>query len=93
MFCCPDAPKVPSVTRTAPGDIMKGSLVSLTCSSEANPLPKYSWYRKAQTLVSKEKQLFFQSIQPSDSGEYYCTAENVLGKRISEYIFINVKCE
>ncbi|XP_025763723.1 B-cell receptor CD22 isoform X2 [Oreochromis niloticus] len=85
------APKVPSVTRTAPGDIMKGSLVSLTCSSEANPLPKYSWYRKAQTLVSKEKQLFFQSIQPSDSGEYYCTAENVLGKRISEYIFINVK--
>ncbi|XP_039469982.1 B-cell receptor CD22-like [Oreochromis aureus] len=70
---------------------MKGSLVSLTCSSEANPLPKYSWYRKAQTLVSKEKQLFFQSIQPSDSGEYYCTAENVLGKRISEYIFINVK--
>uniref|UniRef100_A0A3Q4IGN5 Ig-like domain-containing protein n=1 Tax=Neolamprologus brichardi TaxID=32507 RepID=A0A3Q4IGN5_NEOBR len=82
---------VPSVTRTAPGDIIKGSLVSLTCSSEANPLPKYSWYRKAQTLVSKEKQLFFQSIQPSDSGEYYCTAENVLGRRISEYIFINVK--
>uniref|UniRef100_A0A3P8PMH6 Ig-like domain-containing protein n=2 Tax=Astatotilapia calliptera TaxID=8154 RepID=A0A3P8PMH6_ASTCA len=85
------APKVPSVMRTAPGDIIKGSLVSLTCSSEANPLPKYSWYRKAQILVSKEKQLFFQSIQPSDSGEYYCTAENVLGRRISEFIFINVK--
>uniref|UniRef100_A0A671WUN8 Ig-like domain-containing protein n=1 Tax=Sparus aurata TaxID=8175 RepID=A0A671WUN8_SPAAU len=73
------------------------SRLTLTCSSDANPAVKYTWYKKngdpdLQPL-SKEPQLVFSSIQSSDSGEYYCTAENELGRRTSEYISVNVTCE
>ncbi|XP_044047685.1 B-cell receptor CD22-like [Siniperca chuatsi] len=85
------APMVPSVLMSPPGDIMKDCSVTLTCSSDAKPAAKYTWYKKNQTLLIKEPQLVFTSIQSSDSGEYYCTAENELGRRTSEHIFINVR--
>ena len=79
------------------GDIMLDSSVILTCSSDANPAAKYTWYKENVTSdlqpLSKEAQLVFSSIQSSDSGEYYCTAENQLGTRTSEHIFIDVKRE
>ena len=67
--------------------------MSLTCSSDANPAAKFTWYKMNQALLRNEPWLIFNNIQSSDSGEYYCTAENELGKRTSEYIFIDVKCE
>ncbi|CAK6982784.1 sialoadhesin-like, partial [Scomber scombrus] len=90
-----DAPIVPSVLVTPSGDIMEGSSVNLTCSGDANISVNYTWYKKNvnQDLqpLSKEPQLVVNSIQSSDSGEYYCTTENQLGKSTSEYIFIDVK--
>ncbi|XP_053197015.1 B-cell receptor CD22-like [Scomber japonicus] len=89
------APKLPSVSVSPSGEIIEGSSVTLTCSSDANPAANYTWYKQNVNpdlqALSKEPQLVFSSIQPSDSGEYYCTAENQLGKRTSEYIFIDVK--
>ncbi|XP_034430005.1 B-cell receptor CD22-like [Hippoglossus hippoglossus] len=85
------APKVPLVQLSQPGDILKGSSVSLTCSSDANPPPAYAWYKQNQTLLNRAAQLVFSSIPLSDSGEYYCTAENVLGKTASKRVLINVK--
>ncbi|XP_053181524.1 B-cell receptor CD22-like [Scomber japonicus] len=89
------APKLPSVSVSPPAEIIKGSSVNLTCSSDANPAVKYTWYKKNVNPdlqpLSKEPQLVFSSIQSSNSGEYYCTAENQLGKKTSEYIFIDVK--
>ncbi|XP_062291530.1 B-cell receptor CD22-like [Scomber scombrus] len=89
------APKLPSVSVSPSGEIIEGSSVTLTCSSDANPAAKYTWYKKNVNpdlqLLSKEPQLVFSSIQSSDSGEYYCTAENQLGKTTSEYISIDVK--
>ncbi|KAM7394685.1 hypothetical protein PAMP_021471 [Pampus punctatissimus] len=89
------APKLPSVSVSPSGDIMLNSSVTLTCSSDANPAANYTWYKKNVNPdlqpLSKEPQLVFSSIQSSDSGEYYCTAENRLGKRTSENIFIDVK--
>ncbi|XP_053181601.1 B-cell receptor CD22-like [Scomber japonicus] len=89
------APKLPSVSVSPSGEIIEGSSVTLTCSSDANPEAKYTWYKKNVNPdlqpLSKEPQLVFSSIQSSDSGEYYCTAENQLGKKTSEYIFIDVK--
>ncbi|XP_073330109.1 B-cell receptor CD22-like [Pagrus major] len=89
-----DAPKLPSVSVSPSAEIVEGSSVNLTCSSDANPAANYCWYKKngdpdLQPL-SKEPQLVFSSIQSSDSGQYYCTAENELGRRTSEYISINV---
>ncbi|XP_069022956.1 B-cell receptor CD22-like [Embiotoca jacksoni] len=84
------APRAASAVMSPSGAIMEGSLVNLTCSSDANPAANYTWY-KEQTQLSKEPQLVFRSIQSHQSGEYYCTAENELGKKTSENIFLQVK--
>ncbi|KAL7404971.1 hypothetical protein ABVT39_021827 [Epinephelus coioides] len=88
------APKLPSVSVSPSAEIVEGSSVTLTCSSDANPAAKYTWYKETVNFrpLSEEPQLVFSSIQSSDSGEYYCTAENVLGRRTSnDYISIDVK--
>ncbi|XP_045898366.1 B-cell receptor CD22-like, partial [Micropterus dolomieu] len=84
------APKLPSVSVSPSGEILVNSSVTLTCSSDANPAAKYTWYKENQTLLSEEPQLVFSYIQSSDSGEYYCAAENQLGRKTTKYI-INVK--
>ncbi|KAM7010093.1 B-cell receptor CD22-like [Tautogolabrus adspersus] len=81
----------PSVSTSPSGEIMEGTSVTLNCNSDADGAANFSWYKRNQTLSSKEAQLIFDSILSSDSGEYCCTAENELGKRTSEGIFINVK--
>ncbi|XP_071397677.1 B-cell receptor CD22-like, partial [Centroberyx affinis] len=87
------APKIPSVRPS--GEIVKGSSVTLTCSSDANPAATYTWYKENGNPDHKPlktgPQLDFVSIQSSDSGEYYCTAENELGSKRSDSISINVK--
>uniref|UniRef100_A0A8P4FYK0 B-cell receptor CD22 n=2 Tax=Dicentrarchus labrax TaxID=13489 RepID=A0A8P4FYK0_DICLA len=88
------APRFASVSVSPSGEIVEGSSVTLTCSSDANPAANYTWYKRNgnQYLQPPSKeQLVFRSIQSSDSGEYYCTAENELGRRTSQYISINVK--
>ncbi|XP_026158880.1 B-cell receptor CD22-like [Mastacembelus armatus] len=86
------APKLLSVSVSPSAEIVEGSSVTLTCSSDANPAAKYTWYKKHgnPSLQPASKQFNFSSIQSSDSGEYYCTAENDLGRRTSGSIFINV---
>ncbi|XP_069545584.1 B-cell receptor CD22-like [Brachyistius frenatus] len=84
------APRAASAVMSPSGAIMEGSLVNLTCSSDANPAANYTWY-KEQTQLSKEPQLVFRSIQSNQSGEYYCKAENELGTKTSENILLQVK--
>ncbi|KAK9540857.1 hypothetical protein VZT92_003279 [Zoarces viviparus] len=85
------APKFPSVSVSPSGEVMEDSSVTLTCSSDANIVAHYTWYKRNETEpLSKEPQLVFNSIQSSDSGQYYCTAENQLGTRETQ-ICIDVK--
>ncbi|XP_049901424.1 B-cell receptor CD22-like [Epinephelus moara] len=86
-------PKLPSVSVSPSAEIVEGSSVTLTCSSDANPAAKYTWYKETVNFrpLSEGPQLVFSSIQSSDSGEYDCTAENMLGERRSDYIYIDVK--
>ncbi|KAI9529179.1 hypothetical protein NQZ68_013486 [Dissostichus eleginoides] len=86
------APKPPSVSVSPPAEIEEGRSVTLTCSSDANPAANYTWYKRDEdfTSLNKGPKLVFISIQSSDSAEYFCTAENKLG-RISKNVFINVK--
>ncbi|XP_053274728.1 sialoadhesin isoform X2 [Pleuronectes platessa] len=78
------APKPPSVSVSPSGEIMEGSSVTLNCSSDANPAAKDTWYKrrgdKQVQRLSEETQFVLSSIRSSDSGEYYCTAENELGR-------------
>ncbi|XP_035856336.1 B-cell receptor CD22-like [Sander lucioperca] len=84
------APKLPSVSVSPSSEVVEGSSVTLTCSSDANPAATYTWYKNGKPL-NKNAQIVFSSIQSSDSGEYYCEAENELGSRTSRSIFIDVK--
>ncbi|KAL7403652.1 hypothetical protein ABVT39_003380 [Epinephelus coioides] len=97
------APKLPSVSVSPSAEIVEGSSVTLTCSSDANPAAKYTWYKNGNPGLPPSKQtqivqssrnqskLIFSSVQPSDSGEYNCTAENKVGRTTSKLIFIDVK--
>uniref|UniRef100_A0A3B4H6S2 B-cell receptor CD22 n=1 Tax=Pundamilia nyererei TaxID=303518 RepID=A0A3B4H6S2_9CICH len=80
---------LPSVSVSPSAEIVEGSSVTLTCSSDANPAANYTWYKEQQP-ISQEKQIIFRSIWFSDSGKYCCTAENELGKTISKVISINI---
>ncbi|XP_075939146.1 B-cell receptor CD22-like [Anarhichas minor] len=90
-----NAPKLPSVSVSPSAEIVEGSSVTLTCSSDANPAANYIWYKEDVNPdpppLSGEPQLVFSSIQSSDSGQYYCRAENLLGTKRSESISIDVK--
>ncbi|XP_078138560.1 B-cell receptor CD22-like [Centroberyx gerrardi] len=87
------SPKIPLVSPS--GETVEGSSVNLTCSSDANPAATYTWYKENEDPDHKPlktgPQLDFVSIQSSDSGEYYCAAENELGAKRSASISINVK--
>ncbi|XP_054897428.1 B-cell receptor CD22-like [Poeciliopsis prolifica] len=85
-------PDLPLVSLSSSGHIVEGNPMTLTCSSDANPAATYTWYKKDTSgPLSKDSQLVFTSIQSSDSGKYYCKAENVLRSRTSEVVFIDVK--
>ena len=86
----PDTPKLPSVSVRPSAEIEEGSSVTLTCSSDANPAANYTWYKRDQNAhlssVNEGPRLVLSSIQSSDSGHYYCRAENSLGAKTSKDI-------
>ncbi|KAI9529169.1 hypothetical protein NQZ68_013476 [Dissostichus eleginoides] len=90
-----DAPKLPSVSVSPSAEIEEGSSVTLTCSSDANPAANYNWYKEDKNphpfSDNEGPRLVLSSIHSSDSGKYYCTAENLLGNTISDPFSIDVK--
>ncbi|XP_031612497.2 B-cell receptor CD22-like [Oreochromis aureus] len=92
ILCITDAPKLLSVSVSPSAEIVEGSSVTLTCSSDANPAAKYTWYKEnGHATLSEEQTLFFRSIQSSDSGQYYCITVKSLELKCSGYKFIDVK--
>ncbi|XP_059932454.1 B-cell receptor CD22-like [Gadus macrocephalus] len=89
------APETPLVGWTPPGVIKEGSSVNLTCTSEANPVAKYTWTKVTTGHPPghsvQGQQLSFHPIQSSHSGQYLCKAENDLGTKTSSPFSIDVK--
>ncbi|XP_055769322.1 B-cell receptor CD22-like [Salvelinus fontinalis] len=86
-------PKITSVSVSPSGEIVEGSSVTLTCSSDANPpVDKYTWYKKnGASLTGSEKTYTFTTISSEDSGEYYCEAENKYGRLNSSSVSVDVQ--
>ncbi|KAI3353489.1 hypothetical protein L3Q82_020015 [Scortum barcoo] len=73
-------------------EIVEGSSVTLTCSSDANPAAKYTWYKENQTLIQGPEDTYhFTSISSEDRGIYHCKSENQHGQSSSESVFIDVQ--
>ncbi|KAK3510767.1 hypothetical protein QTP70_022476, partial [Hemibagrus guttatus] len=83
-------PKSVSVSISSSGEIVEGSSVTLTCSSDANPpVQSYTWY-KGSSHMSTEHTYRINSIRSEDSGDYTCRAENKHGYQLSAAAFLNV---
>ncbi|KAL1005617.1 hypothetical protein UPYG_G00061410 [Umbra pygmaea] len=86
-------PRKPSVLLSPSGEIVEGSSVTLTCSSDANPpVNNYIWYKMTTgpSMSITGPQHVFKEIQPSDTGHYYCFTSNEDGRNTSESVYINV---
>uniref|UniRef100_A0A3Q3EKN8 Ig-like domain-containing protein n=1 Tax=Labrus bergylta TaxID=56723 RepID=A0A3Q3EKN8_9LABR len=70
---------LPSVSVSPSAEIVEGSSVTLTCSSDANPAAKYTWF-KENLLKGQGQSYYFPSIRSEDRGIYYCQAENKHGQ-------------
>ncbi|XP_036804964.1 Fc receptor-like protein 5 [Oncorhynchus mykiss] len=86
------APRNPSVSVSPSGEIVEGSSVTLTCSSDANPpVDKYTWYKKNVTSPKASGQSYsITNISSEDRGEYYCEAQNGRGSMNSTALMIIV---
>eukprot|EP00063_Salmo_salar_P063093 XP_014037928.1 PREDICTED: B-cell receptor CD22-like [Salmo salar] len=85
-------PRNTSVSVSPSGEIVEGSSVTLTCSSDANPpVDKYTWYKKNVTSPKASGQSYsITNIISEDSGEYYCEAQNGRGSMNSTALMIIV---
>uniref|UniRef100_A0A3B4BP22 Ig-like domain-containing protein n=1 Tax=Pygocentrus nattereri TaxID=42514 RepID=A0A3B4BP22_PYGNA len=86
-------PKNISVSISPSGEIVEGSSMTLTCSSDGNPPVKnYTWF-KGSTPVVEGKTYSIPNIRSEHSGEYTCQSRNDHGKRRSTAVYINVTCK
>ncbi|KAL6482226.1 hypothetical protein MHYP_G00103060 [Metynnis hypsauchen] len=83
-------PKNISVSISPSGEIVEGSLVTLTCRSDANPPVKiYTWF-KGSTSVGEGKTYSIRNIRSEDRGEYTCQSRNDHGERRSTAVQLNI---
>ncbi|XP_064815424.1 B-cell receptor CD22-like [Oncorhynchus masou masou] len=87
------APKNTSVSVSPSGEIVEGSSVTLTCSSDANPpVDKYTWYKKNVASPKASGQSYsITNISSEGRGEYYCEAENKYGRLNSSSVSVDVQ--
>ncbi|XP_035855913.1 B-cell receptor CD22-like isoform X3 [Sander lucioperca] len=77
-------PKLPSVSVSPSGEIVEGSSVTLTCSSDANPAANYTWYKENEDSPKASGQIFtITDFRAEHSGNYYCEAQNRRGRQNS----------
>ncbi|KAL2086237.1 hypothetical protein ACEWY4_017296 [Coilia grayii] len=77
------------------GEILEGSSVTLTCSSDANPpVQSYTWYRRrggAASVVGSQQIYSMTNITSEHSGLYYCMAKNQHGSSHSTDVHLDVQ--
>ncbi|XP_059190237.1 B-cell receptor CD22-like [Centropristis striata] len=78
------APRLPSVSVSPSAEIVEGSSVTLTCSSDANPAANITWYKENEDSAKASGQIFtITDFRAEHSGNYYCEAQNSRGRHNS----------
>src|SRR4029434_2799471 len=87
-----DTPKITTVFTRPSGVIAKGSSVTLTCSSDANPpVEIFTWFKvNESTPVGSGQQYSITDIRSEDGGQYYCEARNKYGAEKSSTVSVSV---
>ncbi|XP_066575215.1 sialic acid-binding Ig-like lectin 5 isoform X2 [Amia ocellicauda] len=88
------SPKNTSASVSPSGSVLEGSSVTLTCSSNANPpVSNYTWFKVTGDQATQRgsgQNLTFNVTEPSDSGQYYCEAQNEHGAETSTQVTVTV---
>ncbi|XP_076140930.1 B-cell receptor CD22-like [Alosa pseudoharengus] len=86
------APRNTSVSMSPSGEIVDGSSVTLTCSSDANPpVENYTWFKvDDSTPVGSGQQYSIANISSEDGGQYYCEARNKYGAENSTAVLMEI---
>ncbi|XP_065811230.1 B-cell receptor CD22-like [Labrus bergylta] len=78
------APKLPSVSVSPSAEIVEGSSVTLTCSSDANPAANYTWFKEDEDSPTASGQIFtINNTSPEHSGIYLCIVQSTRGRHNS----------
>ncbi|KAM9454179.1 B-cell receptor CD22-like [Clarias gariepinus] len=84
-------PKNVSVSISPSGEIVEGSLVTLTCSSDANPpVELYTWYKVNESSPVGSGQSYGFTLSSSSSGWFYCVAQNKYGIQKAAAVFLTL---
>ena len=86
-----DLPKSVSASLSPFGEIVEGSSVTLTCSSDANPpVHNYTWHFSTTTLsmVKGTGESLSFNMTPVYSGLYHCEARNEIGSQNSNQVSV-----
>ncbi|XP_040003285.1 uncharacterized protein LOC120800893 [Xiphias gladius] len=85
-----DPPKLVSVSASPSGDIVEGSSVNLTCSSDANPAANYTRYKgdgdspqasgQTSAITDIRAELGIITAKPRTEGDVVTTPIRLLGK-------------
>ncbi|XP_037399364.1 B-cell receptor CD22-like [Pygocentrus nattereri] len=86
-------PKRVSVSISSSGEIVEGSSVTLTCSSDGNPPVKiYTWFKEGGTSpVGSGQNYSIISITADHTELYYCEAQNEHGAQRSAGVSVPVE--
>ena len=61
-------------------EIVEGSSVTLSCSTDANPAANYTWYKENEDSPKASGQIFtITDFRAEHSGNYYCEVQNRIG--------------
>ncbi|KAI5611186.1 hypothetical protein C0J50_9259, partial [Silurus asotus] len=88
-----DSPKNTRAVVHPSGDLTEGISVTLSCSSDADPVHTYSWFKQrdsTDTLLTTSQNYSISNIITNHNGLYYCTAHNQLGQQHSTPVHLNV---
>lgn len=73
--------------------VKKGTPALLRCIVKGYPSPKVTWHHQKQPLhseggnykISVDGSLHIMSVDSSDEGMYSCTADNGIGKTVTQF--------
>uniref|UniRef100_A0A8C1XL73 Ig-like domain-containing protein n=1 Tax=Cyprinus carpio TaxID=7962 RepID=A0A8C1XL73_CYPCA len=88
-------PKNTAVSVLPSSSVLKGSSVTLICSSDANPAVNYTWSRESEGQLKQLQTgdtLTFNRTDPTHRGWYHCTAQNQHGSQNSS-VMLDIQCE
>ena len=84
---------VPTSLTTKPSDqtVIENQEVTFQCTATGNPAPNIKWIKDGQPVGNGDILSF--KAKRSDSGKYWCTAENGLDVTVNASAYLDVQCK